>query len=648
MKYQIYVIILLVTFDLTGGVINLDDEEFFGEMADRYNWPNHPCRRICSYNDVPRHCFYTLVIEEFSSMSKACHNCPFNVTDCFRPHCMPTDGKQKPLYVVNRQLPGPLIEVCINDIIVVDVRNRMLSESTVIHWHGFKQRGTPYMDGVAYVNQCPILPGTDFRYTFRASDPGTFFYHSHIGYQRADGLFGPIVVNKMINEDRMANLYDNDDLYIMIHDWSHKTGDVGAVEQFYVTASVAPTTMLINGLGRFQQFQSADGKMFYSPVAVFNVSQGVRYRIRLINSGAEDCPMKMSVDSHSLLVISMDSNDIEPVEVDAITTWSGERVDFILNANQRPDNYWIRVSGYGVCSNTSAHQVAILRYYGAPFEDPMGVVGYDLPQNNKERILNPYNVGVEVKSKENVYLPDLKSMDPNDHSLRKYVDQQIYIKLDFYNIDNYDFARKDLYGFNQVPYSRWMGTFQLNHISLKLPPVPLMSQWNMLEPNDFCNAENPPKRVDCMDETLQCACTHVISLRLNSVVELIFVNGDSQGNEFIAAHPMHLHGHFFRVVAIENLEGNVTVEQVKQLDREGKIKRILDRAPIKDTIKAPSGGYTVVRLFADNPGYWLFHCHFEQHSNIGMALIFKVGEHEEFPKVPYKFPRCGNYLPRAM
>lgn len=57
----------------------------------------------------------------------------------------------------------------------------MASDSTTIHWHGFTQDETPYMDGVPYVTQCPILPGTTFRYEFFASNEGTHFWHAHIG-----------------------------------------------------------------------------------------------------------------------------------------------------------------------------------------------------------------------------------------------------------------------------------------------------------------------------------------------------------------------------------------------------------------------------------------------------------------------------------
>lgn len=52
----------------------------------------------------------------------------------------------------------------------------------------------------------------------------------------------------------------------------------------------------------------------------------------------------------------------------------------------------------------------------------------------------------------------------------------------------------------------------------------------------------------------------------------------------------------------------------------------------------------VLYLF-DFTGYWLFHCHIEFHVELGMALIFKVGQHEDFPPVPKDFPRCGSYTP---
>jgi len=44
-------------------------------------------------------------------------------------------------------------------------------------------------------------------------------------------------------------------------------------------------------------------------------------------------------------------------------------------------------------------------------------------------------------------------------------------------------------------------------------------------------------------------------------------------------------------------------------------------------------------------GYWLFHCHIEYHVELGMAIVFKVGEEQDYPAVPPNFPRCSNYQP---
>lgn len=64
---------------------------------------------------------------------------------------------------VNRQLPGPSIEVCEGDHVVIDVDNHMLGTAFAIHWHGLYQKGFQYYDGVPFVTQCPISGGTSFR-----------------------------------------------------------------------------------------------------------------------------------------------------------------------------------------------------------------------------------------------------------------------------------------------------------------------------------------------------------------------------------------------------------------------------------------------------------------------------------------------------
>lgn len=115
---------------------------------------------------------------------------------------------------------------------------------------------------------------------------------------------------------------------------------------------------------------------------------------------------------------------------------------------------------------------------------------------------------------------------------------------------------------------------------------------------------------------------------------------------------------------MERVASNVSVDQIRDMDENGQIRRNLIDAPIKDTVAVPDGGYTIIRFVATNPGsleqsitisfflsfsflnlgYWLFHCHLEFHIEIGMGLIFKVGDHEELPPIPENFPTCGNWL----
>ncbi|KAG5870500.1 hypothetical protein JTB14_006832 [Gonioctena quinquepunctata] len=100
-----------------------------------------------------------------------------------------------------------------------------------------------------------------------------------------------------------------------------------------------------------------------------------------------------------------------------------------------------------------------------------------------------------------------------------------------------------------------------------------------------------------------------------------------------------------RVVAMEKLGENVTVEEVQKRDDAGLIERNLINAPLKDTVTVPDGGYTIIRFHATNPGYWILHCHLEFHAEMGMAMLFQVGEKSDMLPVPDNFPTCGDYSP---
>ncbi|XP_076258209.1 uncharacterized protein LOC143195157 [Rhynchophorus ferrugineus] len=666
----------------------------------------HPCRRTCVSNASPMICRYTFQVENYYTMTKACHDCPRNVTDCFRKDCIPGDGHERAVVVVNRKLPGPTIEVCRDDIVIVDVQNHLMSESTTIHWHGQHQKETPYMDGVPFVTQCPILPRNTFRYIFKASQAGTHLWHSHIGMQRVDGCFGPLIVRVPPDENSVKQFYDYDlqSHVITLIDWEKMTATEKFLYHHHSVGDNKPSTLLVNGLGRHRIFDNTDiNGTYHTPLARFRVEQGYRYRFRLINAGYLNCPIEVSVDNHTIKVISTDGNDVIPVEAESLVTYAGERFDFVLNADQPKSLYWIRFRGLMDCDErfNRAHQVAVLEYEGfedyegdiasprAEYEEPSHTSApstlYNLEDNTTDvdyeyntttvepstilnilntqpnviysiseplpegdpnydnsrrtgRQINALNRGTESGT-DYISMPQIVSLNEWDSSLKTKPDVQIYLAYDFYNLNNTKFHRPGYEFYNVKPVTNQLQTPQLNHISMEMPSFPLLPQRDQVPEDMFCNNETV-KENDCVNN--YCECHHGYEIPLNAVVELVIID---EGFAYDANHPLHLHGYAFRVVAMERVGRNITVQQVKDRDRAGLVKRNLLNPPIKDTVTVPDGGYTIVRFHATNPGYWIFHCHIEFHAEIGMALVFRVGKNSQMLPVPEGFPRCGSYLP---
>lgn len=180
---------------------------------------------------------------------RACNDCAKgNISQCFHDQCITADGVERGFQSVNRQLPGPPIQVCMGDIIVVDVDNEMDGTATTIHWHGLTQHGTPFSDGVPFITQCPIQFGTIFRYAFYANDAGTHLWHSHSGQHKANGIYGSIIVR---TAEESSPLYDYDprDFTLLASDWMHVYA-----EQYFpgLTSRLSIfESLLINGRGRF-------------------------------------------------------------------------------------------------------------------------------------------------------------------------------------------------------------------------------------------------------------------------------------------------------------------------------------------------------------------------------------------------------------
>ncbi|KAJ7175196.1 laccase 2 precursor [Mycena crocata] len=270
--------------------------------------------------------------------------------------------------------PGPLIKGNKGDTFSIDVVDKLTDTdmliSTSIHWHGIFQEGNNWADGPAFVSQCPIVPGNSFDYNFQVPDQaGTFWYHSHLSTQYCDGLRGPLVVYDP--KDPAKHLYDVDDesTIITLADWYHYLSPQSPKQ-----APNMFNSTLINGLGRYQF-----GPL--TPLAVVSVAAGKRYRMRLISLSC-DPNWIFSIDGHLMTIIEVDGVNHQQLTVDSIQIFAGQRYSFILKANQPVSNYWIRAQPTleGVNQGfENATNSAILRYVGAPVQDPSTSSSLKLP-----------------------------------------------------------------------------------------------------------------------------------------------------------------------------------------------------------------------------------------------------------------------------
>ena len=604
-----------------------------------------------------------------------------NLSQCTKVHTV--DGSTYRSFIaINKQIPGPTLIVNEGATVVVDVFNFLTTEETSIHWHGVHQRNTPWMDGVGYISQCPIQAGGSFRYIFKAEPSGTFWYHSHSGPQRTDGLFGALIVRESQVPDGLPAFEDEPgkhtltlldwqreaslDLFVKIHSSLGYYEDI-AVNQIPTQANrpymptcsadgaeVGPVPYwsgIINGRGKYKNVD-----FIQTNYSSFDIVSGKTYRFRLIGAQG-NYAYRFSIDSHKLLLVGTDGYFIEPVEVDFIIIHTGERYDFLLTGNQPSNkNYLIRAETLEVNCST------LVREKSLENNDAIAVLTYNGSPVDKEEIENEYENGKRVCNEENVcivancpfenYIPssgyncsnlhvhDLKLLVPTAEDELPKSDEVDFESTWFFN-----------FGFDSVEF-----TSTVNGRNFILPTTSLQTQGYKKIKSEMCKDLSD----QCDREQDDCTCVQVIDIGSSysgKTVRFVFSSLNTT-NGFSFAHPIHLHGHSFFVAKTGygsyNSNG-LLAEATPDITcgkpclkaptwTDGKSPAILvtQKTIRKDTVMVPAGGYVVVEFVADNPGFWFLHCHIETHQLEGMALVINAMESLQNPS-PSGMPECGNF-----
>lgn len=123
-------------------------------------------------------------------------------------------------YAINRQVPGPRLDLVEGDHVRINFTNH-LPEPTTMHWHGLVVPNA--MDGPANITQAPIPPGGRYVYEYVVQQSGTYFYHSHNrpDRQQAFGLYGALIIHP---KDAAAEPKATYDYVVQLQEWLKRDG----------------------------------------------------------------------------------------------------------------------------------------------------------------------------------------------------------------------------------------------------------------------------------------------------------------------------------------------------------------------------------------------------------------------------------------
>lgn len=307
---------------------------------------------------------------------------------------------------INGSIPAPTLRLREGDEVTIRVTNR-LPVSTSIHWHGIL---LPYqMDGVPGISYKGIAPGETFVYRFTLRQSGTYWYHSHSGFQEMTGMYGALIIEPRTGERQRAD----QDYVVQLSDWTDEK-PMHAFSKLKVQSDIynfnQPTlfdfTRDISTLGLQAAVEKRQmwNQMRMNPTDLADLSaatltylmngttptgnwtgifrRGDRVRLRFINAASNNF-YDVRIPGLKLTVIQADGQDVEPVSVDEFRFGPGETYDVMVEP--RDDAYTIFAqsmerSGYArgtltVRSGVSAPVPELDPVEWLTMQDMMGAMG---------------------------------------------------------------------------------------------------------------------------------------------------------------------------------------------------------------------------------------------------------------------------------
>ncbi|MCC8359782.1 multicopper oxidase domain-containing protein [Salinimicrobium sediminilitoris] len=539
---------------------------------------------------------------------------------------------------INGGIPGPVLEFTEGEYAKIHVTNKMDVETSV-HWHGLLLPN--FFDGVPYLTTPPIRPGETFTYEFALKQSGTYWYHSHTGLQEQRGVYGSIQINP--REQSME--YDKD-LVLVLSDWMDekpheqlrnlkrgnewyliKKGQVQSLNK--VLAKNALGAKLKMSWQRMPDMAISDN---YHDLFLVNglpeqqypdFESGEKVRLRFVNASAASY-FWLTFGGEDPFLVAADGLDVVPVKKNKTLIAVAETYDFIVTV---PESGKLEIRA--TSQDGSGHASA---YIGEGEIIPAPVVPEpDLIEMMKKMMAMDMKMGAPASKFRPGKNDSIKVM-------KKYAMEMDHMEMDMdsegmkmkedhtqHDMDMNEDMKRDTLVQDKMKDPNLMdpikkplpdslvigdamktaGSPVFNYDYLRAPAPTTISDEQPLKEILFNLTGNMNRYVWSING-VPLSETDKIKIEQGQKVRITL------NNLTMMHHPMHLHGHFFRVI---NKNG--------------------EYSPLKHTVNVAPMQKTVIEFDANEYGDWFFHCHVLYHLNGGMARVFSYDTPRDERLEPY-------------
>ncbi|WP_231565582.1 multicopper oxidase domain-containing protein [Psychroserpens sp. Hel_I_66] len=556
-------------------------------------------------------------------------------------------GKDVMGMTVNGTIPGPTLEFTEGEYAVIYVKNEM-SVETSVHWHGLLLPN--FYDGVPYLNTPPIEPGHTQKYEFPIKQSGTYWYHSHTMLQEQSGVYGSIVIQpkeKVLDYDK--------ELVLVLSDWTNekpmnvlrnlKRGN----EWYGIKKGTATPLNQVIARGAFgaqldfwrQRMEGADIADVYYPAFLINGEETIEYpefkpgekiRLRMINGGASTS-FWMTFGGEAPVLVSSDGLDVVPVERNKTFIGVAETYDFIVTV-PKEGKMEFRITAQDGSGTASAFigngtilpamdvarpdKIGMMQKM-AKMDMKMGAHALKFQPGKDERFEMKEEYGMQMDKMEGMKMDGEMKMDhskmemPKD-SMRMDHSKMKGMKMDHSKMSGMDMNKpKDTTEMGKMDHSNMAGMDMKKDKTMsgmKMEGMDLFAEYNydyLKSPNKTTYDKDVPVKEILLNLTgnmnryiwsmngVPLSEADNIKINNKEVTRITF------NNLTMMHHPMHLHGHFFRVI---NENG--------------------EYSPLKHTVNVPPMQKMTIEFYGNNgdeAGDWFFHCHILYHMMGGMARV---------------------------